>query len=65
LTLGHLGEVLIYPRYPDQGDDMEYDLSLSATHYLKNDLELLNRTGGMAKTEKRGLQVNKNSPYLI
>jgi len=44
LTLGHLGEVIIYPRYPDQGEDMDYNLNLSPSHYLKNDLELLNRT---------------------
>ena len=47
LTLGHLGEVIIYPRYPDQGEDMDYNLNLSPTHYLRNDLELLNRTGGV------------------
>ncbi len=52
LTLGHLGEVIIYPRYPDQGEDMEYNLNLSPSHYLKNDLELLDRTGGLINSEK-------------
>jgi len=44
LTLGHLGEVIIYPRYPDRGEDMDYNLNLSPSHYLRNDLELLKRT---------------------
>ncbi|HBY57654.1 MAG TPA: cytidyltransferase [Candidatus Atribacteria bacterium] len=43
LTLNHLGEVIIYPRYPDQGENMEYNLNLSPSHYLRNDLELLER----------------------
>lgn len=47
LTLDHLGEVIIYPRYPDQGEDMEYNLNLSPSHYLGNSLELLRRTKGM------------------
>ncbi len=47
LTLGHLGEVIIYPRYPDQGEDMNYSLNLSSSHYLKNDLELLRRSKEM------------------
>jgi len=47
LTLGHLGEVIIYPRYPDQGEDMDYNLNLSPSHYLENSLELLRRTEGM------------------
>ncbi|MCJ7656625.1 MAG: cytidyltransferase [Candidatus Atribacteria bacterium] len=48
LTLDHLGEVIIYPRYPDQGEDMAYQLNLSPSHYLGNSLELLRRTKGMA-----------------
>ena len=48
LTLDHLGEVIIYPRYPDQGEDMEYKLNLSPSHYLGNSLELLRRTKKMA-----------------
>ena len=51
LTLSRLGEVIIYPRYPDQGENMEYNLSLSPSHYLKNDLELLERMGEMVDRE--------------
>jgi nicotinic acid mononucleotide adenylyltransferase len=43
LTLGHLGEVFIAPRYPDRGKDINYDLTLNPSHYLKNDLEHLKR----------------------
>jgi hypothetical protein len=49
LTLDHLGEVIIYPRYPDQGEDMDYNLNLSPSHYLRNSLELLRRTKGMTE----------------
>ncbi|HCL90165.1 MAG TPA: cytidyltransferase [Candidatus Atribacteria bacterium] len=52
LTLDHLGEVIIYPRYPDQGEDMEYNLNLSPSHYLGNSLELLRRTKGIADRER-------------
>ncbi|MGB6606806.1 MAG: cytidyltransferase, partial [Atribacterota bacterium] len=52
LTLDHLGEVIIYPRYPDQGEDMDYNLSLSPSHYLRNSLELLQRTKGIADRGK-------------
>jgi len=43
LNLSSLGQVLTVPRCPDHGMDMKYDLNLNATHYLKNDLELLLR----------------------
>ena len=43
LTLASLGEVLTVPRCPDIGKDMEYDLNISPSHYLENDLELLQR----------------------
>ena len=43
LTLGHLGEVCLYPRYPDQGKDMDYNLSAATSLYLENELELLYR----------------------
>jgi len=43
LTLGHLGEVFLYPRYPDHGKHMKYNLSLETSMYLENDLELLER----------------------
>ena len=51
LTLDHLGEVIIYPRYPDQGEDMDYNLNLSPSHYLRNSLELLRHTKGIADRE--------------
>jgi hypothetical protein len=38
-----MGHVFVSPRCPDQGEDMEYDLNLSPSHYLRNDLELLRR----------------------
>jgi len=43
LTLGHLGEVCLYPRYPDHGKNINYNLSLATSMYLENDLELLHR----------------------
>ncbi|MEW9123349.1 MAG: cytidyltransferase [Thermotaleaceae bacterium] len=43
LTLASLGEVFIYPRYPDQGKNMIYDLNISPSNHLENDLELLQR----------------------
>lgn len=43
LTLALLGEVFIYPRYPDNGPHMEYDFNVSASEHLKKDLELLKR----------------------
>jgi len=43
LTLSSMGQVFITPRCPDHGKNMDFDLSLSPSHYLRNDLELLNR----------------------
>ena len=43
LTLASLGEVITVPRCPDIGKDMQYDLNISPSHYLENDLELLQR----------------------
>jgi nicotinic acid mononucleotide adenylyltransferase len=54
LTLQHLGEVLIYPRYPDHGKHMDYNLSLSTSMYLANDLELLRRIWGKSTKNKQG-----------
>ena len=47
LTLASLGEVLTVPRCPDIGKDMHYDLNISPSHYLENDLELLQRLDSM------------------
>ncbi|EJO5348013.1 cytidyltransferase [Clostridium botulinum] len=43
LSLSLLGHVFNVPRCPDQGKDMYYDLNLTPSHYLKNDLETLLR----------------------
>ncbi|KXZ40239.1 Nicotinic acid mononucleotide adenylyltransferase [Alkalithermobacter thermoalcaliphilus JW-YL-7 = DSM 7308] len=43
LTLNNLGEVFIYPRYPDIGKDINYNLNLNPSYYLKEHLQLLNR----------------------
>ena len=43
LTLSHLGEVLVSPRFPDRGEKISYDTSWKSSDYLKNDLEQLRR----------------------
>lgn len=43
LTLARLGEIFTAPRCPDQGKNMNYDLRLSPSFYLQNDLEKLTR----------------------
>jgi len=43
LTLSHLSDVFISPRYPDLGENILYDLSINPSSYLKNDLELLRK----------------------
>ncbi|WP_242837254.1 nucleotidyl transferase family protein [Alkaliphilus transvaalensis] len=43
LNLSSLNEVLLYPRCPDHGENVQYDLSLNPSSYLKNDLELAKR----------------------
>ncbi len=43
LTLSHLGEVLVSPRFPDRGEKISYDTSQRSSDYLKNDLEQLKR----------------------
>ncbi|MGH4139794.1 cytidyltransferase [Clostridium sp.] len=43
LTLASLGEVFTIPRCPDIGHDMHYDLNISPSHYLENDLQQLRR----------------------
>jgi len=47
LTLASLGEVFTVPRCPDIGQDMKYDLNISPSHYLENDLQLLHRLDNM------------------
>lgn len=43
LTLAHLGEVLISPRFPDRGEKISYDMLQKSSDYLCNDLEQLRR----------------------
>ncbi len=43
LTLSQLSDVFLFPRCPDPGENMFYDLSLNPSSYLRNDLELLRR----------------------
>lgn len=43
LSLLNLGQVFTAPRCPDKGKDIDYDLNLSPSHYIKNDIELLTR----------------------
>lgn len=43
LTLKHLGEVFVYPRYPYKGQKMAYNLNIQPSEYLKNDLAHLKR----------------------
>ena len=43
LTLSLLSDVFLFPRYPDPGENMSYDLSINPSSYLKNDLELLRK----------------------
>lgn len=43
LTLASLGEVFTIPRCPDIGKDLQYDLNISPSHYLENDLQQLRR----------------------
>jgi hypothetical protein len=50
LSLLNLGQVITIPRCPDKGEDMDYDLNLSPTHYIKNDLEQLKRLESIFNT---------------
>lgn len=43
LTLKHLGEVFTTPRCPELGKNIEYDLNIKPSEYLKNDIERLKR----------------------
>lgn len=49
LTIKQLSEVFINSRYPDKGNDIEYDMNLKASHYLNNDLEQLKRLEDIIK----------------
>lgn len=47
LTLARLGEVVVSPRCPDQGESMRYDMTLPASVYVTNDIERLVRLRGL------------------
>jgi len=53
LTMAILGEALVSPRCPDQGRNMAYDLNVSPSSYLENDLEALGRTEEYIKASER------------
>ena len=44
LTLRRLGEAVYRPRLPDKGKRIQYDLSVPASAYVRDDLVLLRRT---------------------
>ena len=43
LTLASMGSIFKIPRCPEHGKDMDYNINLSPSYYLENDLELLRR----------------------
>lgn len=43
LTVAQLGEVVLSPRIPDKGFNIDYDMNNKASDYLKNELEHLRR----------------------
>lgn len=43
LTVARLGEVMAYPRYPDKGRHVSYDMNRKASEYLALDLESLTK----------------------
>jgi len=50
LTLAHLGEVFISPRCSDHGENMNYDLKISPSNYLRNDFTILERLENILST---------------
>lgn len=43
LTLNRLSEAVAFPRYPDKGEHMSYDMNLAPSAYIENDMENLKR----------------------
>lgn len=43
LTLSNLGEVIIEPKIPDKGSNIHYNMHMSPSEYVKEDLNLLKR----------------------
>ena len=46
LTLNRLSEAVIFPRSPDNGECMQYDLNVAPSVYVLNDIEKLKRLRG-------------------
>lgn len=53
LNLLNMGQVFTIPRCPDKGTNMDYDLNLSPSHYIKNDMELLFRFENILSSAQR------------
>jgi hypothetical protein len=49
LTLGRLSEVIISPRYPDKGYDLNYNFNKKPSIYIKNDIYELIRIQNIVK----------------
>lgn len=43
LTLNRQGEAILSIRYPDKGGDMSYDINMSPSEYVSDDIEMLQR----------------------
>lgn len=54
LTVARLGEVMAYPRYPDKGRYVSYDMNQKASEFLELDLEALNRLRKMYMVKEMG-----------
>jgi len=51
LTLSRLGEVIISPRYPDKGKQLDYKFNLKPSTFITNDIEHLLRLERIIKEE--------------
>jgi len=52
LTFSRLGEVFVYPRFPDKGEDIRYDVNRKVSEYLDLDLENLKKLKKMLVVDK-------------
>lgn len=52
LTFSRLGEVFVYPRFPDKGEDIRYDVNRKVSEYLELDLETLRKLKKMLVVDK-------------
>jgi hypothetical protein len=53
LTLSRLGEAVVLPLAPDKGRCLRYDMSLSASQCLENDLQTLVRMEELAYDQRK------------